>query len=103
MTAVASTSTTPSTLPNTPKSYLSAKEREELLRRNNMNFVYACESQCARKAGDEETAWRWLALTKAPAHALMFLKLTRGAQFIRDHQFDTRTAEAAYGKNWLDE
>jgi len=85
-----------------PKSYLSEEELEDLRRNGSTNFRYLVESDAAGKAGDEQTAWSWLALAKHPAHSLMFLKKQRGAQFIRDYGFRTAEAEARYGKNWLD-
>ncbi len=37
-----------------------------------------------------------------PAEGLMALKKSRGAQVIRDWNLRTETAEAKYGKDWLD-
>jgi len=85
-----------------PKSYLSAEEREDLLREGSMNLLYVAESQEADEAGDEEAAWAWLSLAKLPADALWILKESSGAQVIRDRGFDTSRADAVYGPDWLD-
>jgi len=85
-----------------PKSYLSEEELEDLRREASMNLRPLMESDAAGKAGDEDTAWSWLALADLPAHSLMFLKKQRGAHFIREYGFPTEEAEARYGKNWLD-
>ncbi|WP_142850700.1 hypothetical protein [Telmatospirillum sp. J64-1] len=81
-----------------PKSYLSEEEKQGL----SQNAIFAAESQAADDAGDEETSWAWLALAELPAHALLALKRTRGADFIRQKGLRTETAEQAYGKDWLD-
>jgi len=85
-----------------PKSYLSEEELEELRRDRSLDLRPLMESGKARKAGDLNTSWSWLALADLPAHSLMFLKKQKGAQFIRDYGFQTGEAEARYGKNWLD-
>jgi len=85
-----------------PKSYLSEEEREELLREGDMDFVYLCESQEAGNAKDMKAAWAWMALAAIPAHTLMFLKNSRGAQFIREFGFNTINADEQYGPGWLD-
>jgi len=85
-----------------PKSYLSAEEREDLLRDENRNLLYVAESREARAAGDKEASWAWLSMAKLPADALSILKRTSGAQFIREMGFDTSSAEAVYGADWLD-
>jgi len=87
----------------TPKSYLPADERAELMREGGMNLVCAAESSEAGKAGDEETAWAWLSLAEMPAHTLLRLKRRRGANFIREMGFNTASADAAYGAGWLDQ
>jgi len=85
-----------------PKSYLSEEEREELLREGDMDFVYLCESQEAQRANDMNASWAWMALAAIPAHSLMFLKNSRGAQFIRELGFNTVNADEKYGPGWLD-
>ena len=86
----------------TPRSYLSAEERDQLYREGGVNLVYLAESQDAGRAGDEDAAWAWLAMAELPASTLRGLKRRRGAQFIRDLGFNTRTADEAYGAGWLD-
>jgi len=85
-----------------PKSYLSAEEREILLREGSQNLVYIAEAQEADNNKDGDTAWAWLALTDVPAHTLMSLKNRRGAAFIRELGFNTRKADEKYGPGWLD-
>jgi len=85
-----------------PKSYLSEEERKELLREGDMELVYLAESHEADSANDMKSAWAWLALAAIPAHTLMRLKNSRGAQFIRDLGFNTRKADEKYGPDWLD-
>ncbi|GHU34761.1 hypothetical protein AGMMS50256_28840 [Betaproteobacteria bacterium] len=81
-----------------PKSYLPDTEREGL----TQNGIYLAESQAAGEAGDEETAWAWLKYAELPDHALMTMKVNLGADFIREKGLRTETAEARYGKNWLE-
>lgn len=81
-----------------PKSYLTDEDRAGL----DENAVLAAESMAADKAGDPEAAWAWLALAEIPAHALLALKRVEGADYIRAKGLRTETAEAAYGKDWLD-
>jgi len=85
-----------------PKSYLSAEEREDLLREGSMNLVYLAESQEAGAAGDKEASWAWLSMAKLPASSLFIIKECSGAQFIRDMGFDTSNADAVYGADWLE-
>jgi len=85
-----------------PRSYLPEQERNEILREGGMNLVYISESQEARRAKDMKAAWSWLALAAVPAHSLMRLKESRGAQFIRDFGFNTSKADEKYGPGWLD-
>jgi len=81
-----------------PKSYLKEEEKTGL----DQNCIYAAESGAADKAGDEEAAWEWLALAEIPAHALLAAKRSNGSDWIRRHGLRTETAEAIYGKDWLD-
>jgi len=85
-----------------PKSYLLQADREALMREAGINAVYGAESQEADAAGDMDSAWAWLALAELPAHTLMRLKRSQGAQFIRDWRFNTTNADAEYGAGWLD-
>jgi hypothetical protein len=87
----------------TPKSYLSEEERAGLMAEGGLNLVYLAESQEAGRVGDEEAAWEWPSLAKLPAHSLMSLKESEGAQFIRDMGFPTTHAYVAYGPNWLND
>jgi len=93
------TSTSPPTL---PKSYLPQEKREALLREGGTNLVYIAESQEAGRVNDLDTAWAWMALAELPAHSLMRLKNSEGADFIRNLGFNTTKADAAYGPGWLD-
>jgi hypothetical protein len=81
-----------------PKSYLTDAEREGF----TQNGVYLAESTAAGMAGDAETAWAWLKFAEIPAYALMAMKIRQGADFIRRKGLRTETAEAVYGKNWLE-
>ncbi|WP_245406996.1 hypothetical protein [Bartonella sp. 1-1C] len=64
--------------------------------------MYLAESDAADHAGDDETAWEWLSMADLPAHTLLFLKSQNGAQFIRDMEFSTKSADKEYGADWLD-
>jgi len=86
----------------TPKSYLPEEERAALMREGGANLVYIAESQEAGKANDMDAAWAWMALAELPAHSLMRLKNSEGADFIRNLGFNTTKADAAYGPGWLD-
>lgn len=86
-----------------PKSYLSEQERRELVAGGmSQNGLYAAESAAARRAEDLETGWAWLALAEIPAPALLALKRVEGPDYIRALGLRTESAEAAYGKDWLD-
>ncbi len=80
------------------KSYLKDEEKAGL----DENCILLAESQAADEAGDVATAWAWLQLAELPAPALLAAKRTNGAEWIRRHGLRTETAEAAYGKDWLD-
>jgi len=87
----------------TPKSYMSDAERQALRDEGlSQNCIHMSESEAAEKVGDGETAWAWLAQAELPAHTLLFLKMRRGSDFIRDFGFNTVNADAAYGSGWLD-
>jgi hypothetical protein len=86
-----------------PKSYLSEEERRELMAEGvSDNTLYAIEAGEARRADDMQTAWAWLALAEIPAFALLAAKRVNGADWIRARGLRTDTADAAYGKDWLD-
>jgi len=86
-----------------PKSYMSEQEREEHVREGaSANTLYLSESEAADNAGDEDTAWAWLALAELSAKSLMGLKRRTSGQFIRDMKLNTAKADAVYGPGWLD-
>ena len=87
------------------KGFLSKHEQEEQLRlyHGKIESVYSAEADKAHKAGDNETFWQWFSLITVPAHFLKSLKRWRGADFIRELDFDTSKADTAYGSGWLDE
>jgi len=89
-------------MPSLPTSYLSPAERAELIREGDMELLYVAEAGEATAAGDTKASWAWLALTELPAHSLMRLKKSQGAQFIREWGFKTARADALYGVDWLD-
>jgi hypothetical protein len=82
----------------TPKSYLAETDRVDLDDQDR----YIQESLAAGDAGDEDAAWAWLRYVEAPASALHLLKAIAGADFIRQKGLHTATAEATYGKDWLE-
>lgn len=85
-----------------PKSYLPEEKRNALIKEGNMDFLYINESMSAGDAGDEDTAWAWLAQGKMPAKVLLAIKWTLGADFIREHGLKTDLADEAYGPGWLE-
>jgi len=87
-----------------PKSYLTDAEREELRRDGiSQNSIYLEESRAADDAGDDETAEAWLRFADIPAHFLLTLKHSFGADYVRDLGYKLAPAEAAYGPGWLDD
>lgn len=80
------------------KSYLDDEKKHGL----SQNALYAMESAAADEAGDDETALAWLRKVDIPAHTLMAVKKTLGADWIRRHGLKTETADRAYGPDWLD-
>lgn len=80
------------------KSYLSEEDKKGI----SQNLVYVMESHEADKVGDVESAIAWLQLVEIPAESLLALKHYGGADFIREMGLQTHTAEAVYGKDWLD-
>lgn len=86
-----------------PKNYFpEAKHAEWRAAGMTESYIAVEESGAAIEAGDEDSAWGWLARAVVPAHTLAFLKKERGAQFIRDWGFETKPAEDVYGVDWLD-
>jgi hypothetical protein len=51
------------------------------------NVIYARESCAAGRAGDEETAWAWLALAELPESAKDVLKITCSDEFLKSKGF----------------
>ena len=84
-----------------PRNYLPDDERQPVLRDGGMNAVYMAESAEARRVGDEDAAWAWLAMAELPAETLLALKEALGAQFLREMGFNTAPADEAYGAGWL--
>lgn len=56
----------------------------------------------AVERGDHETARELRKQVIYPAEALLAAKRNMGADWIRKSGFRTETAEAKYGKDWLD-
>lgn len=56
----------------------------------------------AMDRGDEETARELRKKVVYPAEALLAAKRNMGADWIRKEGLRTETAEAKYGKDWLD-
>jgi hypothetical protein len=67
-----------------PRSYLAEEKKVGL----PQNVIFACESNAAGKAGDEDAAWAWLALAKIPESAKFALKNTFGEKFLRAKGFE---------------
>jgi hypothetical protein len=78
-------------------------EREAILQNGSIDDVYMAESLAAGDAGDEDSAWSWMALMELPATALLMLRNSRGGQYLRDMRFKTTAADVAYGPGWLDQ
>ncbi|UNE53903.1 hypothetical protein [Bartonella machadoae] len=86
-----------------PKSYMTDAEREELRAGGlSQNSIYISEAEAASKANDKKTTWEWLAMAEHSAHSLLYLRKSRGAQFIRDMGFSTKSADEEYGPGWLE-
>ena len=56
----------------------------------------------AVQRGDHETARELRKQVIYPAEALLAAKRNMGAEWIRAQGYKTETAEAKYGKDWLD-
>ena len=80
------------------KSYLSDEERQGL----SQNVLYAAESRAAARAGDEDTEWAWLCKARLPVHSLLFLKHSKGPDWVRRCGLDLTPAEEKYGTDWLE-
>ncbi|GHT90365.1 hypothetical protein AGMMS49545_03670 [Betaproteobacteria bacterium] len=66
-----------------PRSYMPDEEKIGM----TQNAIYLCESVEADEAGDEETAWAWLALAKMPESAEYILKVGCGEAFLKEKGF----------------
>ena len=80
-------------MPLTPEQYNQLDDQGKLL----------ADITAATQAGDYEKAALLRQNLIIPAEALMALKRTRGAQAIIDRKLRTETAEAKYGKDWLNQ
>jgi hypothetical protein len=67
-----------------PRSYMSEEDKIGL----SQDGIYICESMRAYEAGDEEAAWRWLALAKIDEGTKRVLIKTCGAELLRSKGFD---------------
>ena len=56
----------------------------------------------AKRRGDKAEADRLFSELAIPAHALMAIKETRGADWIRSRNLRTHLADEKYGPGWLD-
>ncbi|MDR0781324.1 MAG: hypothetical protein LBF16_11635 [Pseudomonadales bacterium] len=87
-----------------PKSYMTEIQREELRKGGlSQNAIYAAESQAALEAHDSETCWAWMRFVDIPAHSLLTLKHSGGADYVRGLGLNLAPAEAVYGSGWLDD
>ena len=77
---------------------LTAEERAALPR-NSKILVAMLE---AEDRGDKAESDRLFSELEIPAHALMAIKETRGADWIRSRNLNTRLADEKYGPGWLD-
>lgn len=74
-----------------PEDYATATEEEKLL----------ADIFDAKERGDEHLAWELMRKVDFPAEALMAAKMANGADWIKQKGLRTHTAEAKYGRNWL--
>ncbi|MDR2215735.1 MAG: hypothetical protein LBE59_07835 [Nevskiaceae bacterium] len=85
-----------------PKSYLSDAQRQAYAN-TTADHLCAVEALAATKADDPQTAFAWMACRQdMPPEALLFLKRTSGADFIRKYGFDLQRANEEFGPDWLD-
>ena len=56
----------------------------------------------AMDRGDEEAMAKYDRLIKLAPSSLMAIKITCGADYIRENGFNTEYADAEYGPGWLD-
>ncbi len=78
-------------MPLTPEQYNQLDDQGKLL----------ADIMEAQQRNDWDLADRLRQDLIIPAEALMALKRSRGAQVIKDWNLKTETAEAKYGKDWL--
>ncbi|MDR0787353.1 MAG: hypothetical protein LBG44_05750 [Gemmatimonadota bacterium] len=82
---------------------MTSAAREEYQRKGlSQEQIYAVEARMALQARDTDTSLAWMRLVKIPAHALLTLKHSDGADYVRNSGLDLAPAEAAYGLDWLD-
>ena len=74
-------------------------EQRAALPRNSKILVAMLE---AKHRGDKAEADRLFSELDIPAHALMAIKKTRGADWIRSRNLRTHLADEKYGLGWLD-
>ncbi|MDR1350871.1 MAG: hypothetical protein LBJ59_08895 [Zoogloeaceae bacterium] len=67
-----------------PRSYMPEEDKVGM----TQNAIYLCESADAKKAGDEEASWAWLALAKLPESASYILKEMCGEEFLKAKGFN---------------
>ena len=78
---------------------LTEEQKQQLTPNGRLNV----EIMEARQRGDNETADRLMQNLIIPAEALMAAKRAMGAEWIEERKLKTETAEAKYGKNWLNQ
>ena len=74
-------------------------EQRAALPRNSKILVAMWE---AEDRGDMAESDRLFSVLEIPGHALMAIKETRGADWIRSRNLNTRLADEEYGPGWLD-
>ena len=74
-------------------------EQRAALPRNSKILVAMLE---AEDRGDKAESDRLFSALEIPAHTLMAIKETRGADWIRSRKLNTRLADEKYGPGWLD-
>lgn len=84
-------------MPWTPESMLTEDEYDRLPDEDKTLH----DLVVAQGKGDWKTADRLMTLIDFPAEALMAIKRVKGADRIRELGVRTATAEAKYGKDWL--
>ena len=67
-----------------PRGYMSEEDKAGM----TQNAIYACESQAADDAGDEEASWAWLALATLPESAKHALRTGCSQEFLKAKGFN---------------